>query len=150
MHSFSSKTSIELIPEESNLPSKSSFHHARFMHVISSRFESIRTTFRNLSKYSIESVINLYSSQNTSKVDHHSKVEIHRLPVHFSSHDFSNHAKEYLLPNLITSSKSFPYLKTESSQFLSSSSSLAPSSLKVFNHNLHKRKEKDANSFSTK
>ena len=61
-HSSSSETSMELIPEESNLPSKPSFQHANFMHLISSRLESTRTTFRNLSKSSFEYAINPSSS----------------------------------------------------------------------------------------
>ena len=84
--SFSSfETSTELIPDESNLPSKSSFQDENLMRLVSSRLESIRTTFGNLSKSSFE------SSTNPSSYD--SRVETNHSHFHSSSSEFRNHRK---------------------------------------------------------
>ena len=68
--SSSSETSTEKISEEHNLHSKSSFQHANFMELISSRFESTRTKFRKPNESSFECEINPSSSQHALKVKH--------------------------------------------------------------------------------
>ena len=80
-----------MIPEESNLPSKSSFQDANFMHLTSLRFESTRTAFGKLSKSSFESSI------NPSSYD--SRVETHHPLFHSPSSGFRNHRKENHLPS---------------------------------------------------
>ena len=88
---------METIPEECDLPSKCSIQDSNFMHLISSRFESTRTMFGNLSTSTLQSSI------NPSSYD--SRVETHHLPFHSSSSEFVNFPKEDL-PSKLASPKS--------------------------------------------
>ena len=89
--SSSFETSTEIIPGEHKISSKSSCQDANFMHLISSRFESTRTAFGNLSNSSFEHSI------NPSSYD--PRIEIHHPLFHSSSSEFGNHRKENHLPS---------------------------------------------------
>ena len=114
-------------------------------------FYHTRTTFRNLSKSLFECATNPSSSQHASKVKCDSRVDIHNASMHSSSSEFDNHPKENPPPGLIPPNDYSPSsLKNESNQLSSSSSSLTSLSSKIFIDNLHKRKKKECNYFSTK
>ena len=65
----------QIIPEESNLSSKSSFQDSTFIRLTPSRFESTRTIFGNLSKSSFEFSINPSSYDSRIKI-HRKKEDI--------------------------------------------------------------------------
>ena len=116
------------------------------MNLITSRFKSIRTTFRNISQSLLESAIIPSSSQHASKVNHDSRVEIHHLPAHFSYSMFGYNTKEDPPPELILPNDSSSASKTESNRLPSFSSSLTSLKIavslssRVFNDDLHKKK----------